>query len=145
MNYNKLHIGNDSPLDYFIDFGEVVTTLKNTRGLEHRERHTREALSTGVETRCPKWRKGEPEGWAQTSLFEVVALVRNPCSFLPKSVEATNNSLKKTWYQLFCGLSQWSRNYGVHPTARVEFAHTSPGDSYKLPFIDREFCYDDGD
>ena len=46
---------------------------------------------------------------------------------------------------LICGLAHRSRYYSVRPTAKVDFANASPGDSYEVPFIQHELIFDNGE
>ena len=140
----------DSSVDQFFAAGEIMTTLSNTRGLHigvfHRgESYVRDALSPNFVTCCPKWRQGTPEASVRTSLQGVTALVKDPCSIQSKMVAATDRSLQKTRYMLACGLAQCSVHLGVHPIAKLNFNHPSPGDSYQVPFIKRRMLYDNGE
>ena len=145
-----VHVGNDSQTDHHIYTGTPLTTLLNTRGLRveisHRgETFSRDALSMNSQNNAPKWRLGTPESCIKTPLRGAATLAKHQCSEYANAVSMSKNGQRKTQHRLRCGIAHSSKQLGVHPTARMNFAQQSPGNNYKVPMVNRIWLYDDGE
>ena len=127
-----------------------MTTLLNTRGVGVEVRHRgetfhREPLSMTFTNTAPKWREGKPESCIITSLRGVSDYGTNPSNEQAEIISSMKNPQARTQYRLKCGIAHCSKNLGIHPSARLPLSHRSPGHSYKIPNIAREYNDDNGE
>ena len=126
---------NDSPADYKIKAGDIVTTIKHSGAsdvvVKFRDKELNLRKET-VTTTDAKWSVDEWKKEVATSITRIITQEEKISQDHQKDIANGDRWKARVEYQCKCVLSLWSKCYGNHPTLQLDWVNPEAGDEYEI-------------